>query len=132
MVIRGGKVARIMVQRGAACTGDCEGCGFCAEGRSLYVDAYNPARAEEGQTVIVETATNIVMTAAVLVYLLPLVVFLTAYFAMQAFGAENTWSVICALAGCAASFLVARYYNKKCLDKPSCTIVDVKENRGLK
>lgn len=121
-----------MVRRETACTGDCEGCGLCAEGRPLYADAYNLAQAKEGQTVIVETATNMVMTAVVLVYLLPLVVFLAVYFVMQAFGAENVLSVICALAGCAASFFAARYYNQKCMGKPSCTIVDVKENRGLK
>ena len=125
LVIHGGKIARIMVLRGSACTGDCEACGFCEAGRPLYADAYNAARAEEGQKVVVETATNVVMTSAVLVYLLPLVGFLTVYFLAQAVGAENTVSVLCALIGWAAAFAGAKVYNKKRADKPACTIVDV-------
>ncbi len=131
MVVHGGKVARIMVLRSSACTGDCEGCGFCEEGRPLYADAYNAARAEEGQRVVVETATNVVMTSAVLVYLLPLAVFLAVYFIVQALGGAGTASVICALAGYAASFLAARFYNKKRSDKPACTIVDIMGTGGL-
>ena len=130
-MVHGGKIARVMVLRGSACTGDCEGCGFCEEGRPLYADAYNAVRAEEGQSVVVETATNIVMTSAVLVYLLPLAVFLATYFIVQALGANNTASVLCAAAGYAASFLLARLYNRKRADKPACTIVDIKETGGL-
>lgn len=131
LVIHGGKIARVMVLRSSACTGDCEGCGFCEEGRPLYADAYNAVRAEEGQSVVVETATNVVMTSAVLVYLLPLAVFLATYFIVQALGAGNTVCVLCAIAGYAASFLIARFYNRRRSDKPACTIVDIKETGGM-
>lgn len=131
LVIHGGKIARVMVLRSSACTGDCEGCGFCEAGRPLYVDAYNAVRAEEGQSVVVETATNVVITSAVLIYLLPLAVFLAIYFIVQALGAGNTASVFCAAIGCAASFLLAKLYNRKRSDKPACTIVDIRETGGL-
>ncbi len=100
-------------------------------GPSLYADAYNAVRAEEGQFVVVETATNVVMTSAVLVYLLPLAVFLATYFIVQALGAGNTACVLCAIAGYAASFLIARFYNRRQSDKPACTIVDIKETGGM-
>lgn len=131
LVIHGGKVARIMVLRSSACTGDCEGCGFCEAGSPLYADAYNAVRAEEGQAVVVETATNVVMISAVLVYLLPLAAFLTVYFLAQALGAENTAAVVCALIGWAAAFFAAKYYNKKRSDQPACTIVEIKETGEL-
>ena len=120
-----------MVLRNAACTGDCEGCGGCEGGRPLYVDAQNAIGAEKGQSVIVETATHVVMLSASLVYLLPLAVFLVVYFVVQSFGVGNTVTVLCAAAGFLFSFFAAKFYNRKRADKPACTIVDIRETGGL-
>ncbi len=131
LVIQGGKVARIMVFRNSACTGDCEGCQGCEGGRPLYADAQNMIGAEKGQSVVVETETNVVMLSAALVYLLPLAVFLAVYFIVQGLGAGNTATILCSSAGCALSFLAAKFYNRKRADKPACTIVDIKGTGGV-
>ena len=129
-VVRGGTIARVMVLRSSACTGDCEGCGFCEAGQPLYVDAYNPSGAQGGQTVVVETETNTVMLSAVLVYLLPLIVFLVVYFAVQAIGTGEHVPIACASGSFVLSFLVARGYNKKKTGQPACTIVEIRDNGG--
>ena len=129
LVIEGGRQARVMVMRTSACTGDCGHCGGCDTPRPLYADADNEIGAEKGQTVYVETSTAVVLFSAVLVYLLPLVLFLCGYFALKALGLSERAAVVCAVIPALISLLSAGYYNKKRSAHPACTIVAVRENR---
>ena len=72
-----GGMAEISVPRKSACGHDCEEC------------AGNDARAEGGQKVVVESSTKNLLGVMLLVYLLPIVLFLVGYFATGALESEG-------------------------------------------
>lgn len=130
LVVEEGETARVLVMRSSACTGDCKSCGGCREERPVYADADNPIGARRGETVYVETATGVVLLSAVLVYLLPLVLFLIVYFIAQNLGAARSVSALIAAGAAVVSLTGAKYYNGKRAEKPACTIVSRIENEG--
>ena len=83
-------LAEVEVTRRSACGHDCAKCGGCGglETQTLYVTARNHAHASVGDRVLLEGETKQVLGFAVLVYLLPLVLFFVGY----GVGAGNeTW-----------------------------------------
>lgn len=85
-------MAEISVPRKSACGHDCEecaGCGVsgakpCAHGR-----AQRRPRRKMGQKVVVESITKNLLGVMLLVYLLPIVLFLVGYFATGALESEG-------------------------------------------
>lgn len=86
-----GNKACIQVKRVSACAHNCEQCGGgCSEmmkSAPVSVMAKNPLGAKPGDKVIVASDTGSILSAAAVVYLLPIVLFFVGYFAAQAFGA---------------------------------------------
>ncbi len=79
--------AIVLVQRESACSGDCHKCSGCgAVKQSLQFPAENPIGAKPGDRVCVQSDTAVVLWAALLVYLLPLVSFFAAYLWAEATG----------------------------------------------
>lgn len=77
--------AMLLVRRQSACSGDCHKCGGCgAVGQTLRIHAENPIGAQPGEIVYVESESKTVLSAAVLVYLLPLGLFVAGYLAATA------------------------------------------------
>ena len=76
-----GGLAEVEVTRRSACGHDCAKCGGCGglETQTLYVTARNHAHAAIGDRVLLEGETKQVLGFAVLVYLLPLVLFFIGY-----------------------------------------------------
>lgn len=76
-----GGLAEVEVTRRSACGHDCAKCGGCGglETQTLYVTARNRAGAAIGDRVLIEGETKQVLGIAVLVYLLPLVLFFIGY-----------------------------------------------------
>ena len=74
-------LAEVEVTRRSACGHDCAKCGGCGglETQTLYVTARNHAHASVGDRVLLEGETRQVLGFAVLVYLLPLVLFFVGY-----------------------------------------------------
>lgn len=74
-------MAEIEVTRRSACGHDCAKCGGCGglETQILYVTARNRADAQVGERVLIEGETGQVLGFAMLVYLLPLVLFFIGY-----------------------------------------------------
>ncbi|MDO5141974.1 MAG: SoxR reducing system RseC family protein [Eubacteriales bacterium] len=74
-------MAEIEVTRRSACGHDCAKCGGCGgmETQTLYVTARNRAHAGVGERVLIEGQTGQVLGLAVLVYVLPLVLFFVGY-----------------------------------------------------
>ena len=70
-------MAEIEVTRRSACGHDCAKCGGCGglETQTLYVTARNRAKADVGERVLIEGETGQVLGLAVLVYVLPIVLF---------------------------------------------------------
>lgn len=79
--------AEVFLERQSACSGDCHRCGGCGAVREkLFVRAKNPIGARPGDRVTVETDTKSVLVSALVVYLVPLVLFFAGYFLGAAAG----------------------------------------------
>ena len=77
----------VFVLRESACSGDCHKCSGCgAPSQQVFVRAKNTIGAKPGDRVIVTSRTAQVLPAMFMVYLLPLVLMLTGYFAARALG----------------------------------------------
>lgn len=95
--------AEVRVRRTSACAsahncGSCDHCSFMENAPEIVVVAENPHGAQAGDTVVVETATSSVLGAAVLLYVVPFVLFFLGYF----LGVTFHWSEgpTIALGGC--------------------------------
>ena len=72
--------ARVVHTRQSACSGDCHKCQGCgAVTQTLYLTAQNPIGAMVGDLVVLHSQSASVLTGAALLYLLPLILFLTGY-----------------------------------------------------
>lgn len=91
--------AQVLLIRESACSGDCHKCSGCgAAKQTLLVTAQNPIDARVGELVRLRSDTAPVMKGAMVLYILPLVLFFIGY----AIGA--LWS-LGALVGCLAFLL---------------------------
>lgn len=74
-------MATVMLVRESACSGDCHKCSGCgAVQQTLLVDAENPIHAREGELVRMRSESGSVLTGALVLYILPLVLFFLGYF----------------------------------------------------
>ena len=73
--------AEVKVRRVSACASAhaCGSCDHCSMMENAPVVAENPEGAESGDTVIVESATSSVLGAAVLLYIVPFLLFISFY-----------------------------------------------------
>ena len=107
--------ATVMHIRESACSGDCHKCSGCGAAKeAILLEAKNPIGAKPGDLVRVESATGPVMKAALVMYMLPMVLFFAGYaVGAAAFGRG-------ALVGClafVASIGLAVIYDRKVLKK---------------
>ncbi len=73
--------AQVMHVRESACSGDCHKCSGCGAAKeTVLLTAENPIGAKAGDFVKVESATGPVLKAAVVLYVLPLVLFFLGYY----------------------------------------------------
>lgn len=76
--------AQVVHIRQSACSGDCHKCSGCgAVQEAVELTAANPIHARPGDLVVMEAATGAVLTAAAVLYLLPLALFFLGYFLGQ-------------------------------------------------
>ena len=72
--------ATVLVVRESACSGDCHKCSGCGAAKeSILFEANNPIGARRGDLVKVQSETGPVLKAAVVLYMLPLVLFFAGY-----------------------------------------------------
>lgn len=108
--------AELAVQRESACSGDCHHCGGCGTvGQTLHLTAQNPVGAEKGDIVYITSKSAVVLWAAALVYLLPLLLFLAGYLLSMRLGA---WAAAIGAAGFLAGLLPAFAYNRRVKKQP--------------
>ena len=73
--------ADVLLVRESACSGDCHKCSGCGAAKeTVVVTAKNTINARRGDLVKVESATGPVMKAAVVLYVIPLVLFFLGYY----------------------------------------------------
>lgn len=107
-------MAQVVLVRQSACSGDCHKCSGCGAAQEMLMfEADNPLGAKPGDTVIVKTDTGPVLKSALVLYMLPLVLFFLGY----ALGA--LWN-LGTLVGCLAfvgSIALIVVYDRKVLSK---------------
>ena len=73
--------ATVIHVRESACSGDCHKCSGCGAAKeTVLFEADNPIGARRGDLVKVESDTGTVLKAAVVLYVLPLVLFFLGYY----------------------------------------------------
>lgn len=107
-----GEMARVQYHRPTACHGDCSkcagGCGAMAAQEELIVSARNLIGARVGDTVYIEGETKKVAWAILLVYVIPVVLFLLGYFLGQHWGHGNLIGVLGFFLGLVLAVLESR------------------------
>lgn len=72
--------ALVIHVRESACSGDCHKCSGCGAAKeTMLLKANNPIGAARGDLVRIESASGPVLKAAVVLYLLPMVLFFAGY-----------------------------------------------------
>lgn len=72
--------AEVILTRQSACSGDCHKCTGCgAVGQTMTMIAQNPIGAVPGERVILRGDAAPVLTGAVILYILPLILFFLGY-----------------------------------------------------
>ena len=110
-----GRMAEVEVTRRSACGHDCAKCGGCGglETQTLYVTAFNGVAAQVGDRVLLEGETGRVLGIAVLVYLLPVVLFFIGYGAGSVLGGGAAQAAICGGLLFALGILGAMWYSRQ-------------------
>ena len=101
--------------RESACSGDCHKCAGCGAAKETIVfDAKNELGARVGDLVKVESATGPVLQAALVMYMLPMLLFFAGYALGQALlGMGGLFGGICF----AVSIAIAVVYDRKVMKK---------------
>lgn len=72
--------AQVVHIRESACSGDCHKCSGCgAVKQAMLIDAYNPIGAQPGDMVEIRSETGPVLMGAMVLYIVPLVLFIAGY-----------------------------------------------------
>ena len=94
--------AEVEVLRGTAC-GSCEVCHYASK---IRVEARNPIGAQRGDKVEISTQTSRVLSAAVLVYVVPFVLFFIGYAIAASLKLSEGYSMLMSFAFFAVGFVV--------------------------
>ena len=109
--------AEVSVKRQSACGHDCSKCGGgCSElmvSSTVAVIAANSIGAQPGDMVTVESSTVGVLGAAVMVYLVPFLLFFVGYFVAAALGLPGGGSAGVGIAGFAVGILLAVLWDRR-------------------
>ena len=111
--------ATVIHIRESACSGDCHKCSGCGAAKeAIVLEAANPIGAKPGDLVHVEAASGPVLKAALVMYMLPMVLFFAGYAVGAALWQQG------ALVGCLAflgSIGLAVVYDRRVVKKQDTT-----------
>lgn len=104
--------AEVKVIRQSACGGNCSSCESCMYQTEITVNANNCIAAKAGDRVIIESQTSIVLCAAFIVCIVPVILLLLFYFLGSVFGLSQTICMIFAFAGLFAGFALLPVFKR--------------------
>lgn len=87
-------MAEVAVTRTTACGGNCGSCESCIFQSELKAIAKNSIGARPGQKVVIASSSRTMFSAAILVYIMPILFFLLGYAISSLFGASEGISVL--------------------------------------
>lgn len=112
-----GNTAKVSYHRPSACHGDCSkcagGCGAMAAQEELIVSAENLIGAKVGDAVYIEGETKKVAWAILLVYVIPVILFLGGYFLGQRWDHGNLIGILGFFLGLILAVLESRRQKKR-------------------
>ena len=114
-------MAEVVVTRGTACGANCGNCESCMFDSKLHTAARNLVYAKPGDKVIIASKSSRVFSAAMLVYIMPLVLFAIGYAVSAALGASEGISVLCSFIGLAIGAVILVLTHKKWKEKHPIT-----------
>ncbi len=104
-------MAEVIRVRESACSGDCHKCSGCgAAKQTMLLKAKNPIGARTGDMVVVTSESRTVLKAAAVLYLVPLVLFLTGYILGQSLWQRGFFA---GLAGLVLGIALIKVYDRK-------------------
>lgn len=92
-------MAEVVVTRGTACGSNCGNCESCIYDSKIKALARNDIQAGKGEKVVISSKTSFVFGAAMLVYVMPLVLFLIGFFIAHNLGASEGVCVLTSFLG---------------------------------
>lgn len=108
--------AEVEVLRGTACGDNCGSCEACHYTSKIRVEATNDIGAQPGDRVEIEARTSRILGAAVLVYVVPFVLFFIGYAIAAMLNMSEGWSMVMSFAffavGMAIAVVVGRGHKK--------------------
>ncbi len=114
-----GDIAKVAIMKKSACE-KCSASGVCHPGDQEYMEAANPLGAKKGQKVQVVLAPQVYLKASIILYGIPMTIFVAAAIAGKnlglRYGTESTsdlWAFIAGMVCMVVSFVFIRMYNKK-------------------
>ena len=87
-------MAEVVVTRSTACGSNCGSCESCIFQSELKAVARNRINARPGQRVVIESRTSKVFSAAILVYVMPLVLFVLGFVIATLLGASEGLAIL--------------------------------------
>lgn len=92
-------LAEVVVTRSTACGSNCGNCESCIFQSEIKTTARNLINAGPGQRVIIESQSSRIYGAALMVYILPMVLALAGYFIAYSMGAAEGLCILCTFLG---------------------------------
>jgi len=87
-------MAEVVVTRSTACGSNCGSCESCIFQSELKAVARNRINARPGQRVVIESRTSKVFSAAILVYVMPMVLFILGFVIATVLGASEGLAIL--------------------------------------
>ena len=113
------QMAEVLVKRPTACGGSCGSCESCIYQSELRAFARNLINAAPGQKVTISTESGRVYSAALLVYIVPLLFFILGFAAAKLLGASEGLSILVSfLCLIPAALLLIRFQKRKTAENP--------------
>ena len=109
--------AEVLRVRESACSGDCHKCSGCVSSQqTMVIRAENPIGAKVGDWVVIEAKSGAVLKAAVMLYIVPLVLFIAGYLL-----GEHLWQsgILFALAGLLIGLVLVKLLDRHMTKKGS-------------
>ena len=99
-------MAEVVVTRSTACGSNCGNCESCIFQSEIKTTARNLINAGPGQRVVIESKSSRIYTAALMVYILPLVLAFAGYFIGYAAGASEGLCILATFLGLALGAVI--------------------------
>ena len=109
--------AEVLRVRESACSGDCHKCSGCGSSQqTMVIRVENPIGARVGDWVVLEAKSGAVLKAAVMLYIVPLVLFIAGYLL-----GEHLWQsgILFALAGLLIGLVLVKLLDRHMTKKGS-------------